>query len=105
MGSRVTLANWPKIPDLLEELVADIKSDNSDTIEGIANIHARFEQIHPFSDGNGRTGRLIMLAQALSAGLVPPLVTKERKFAYYKYLELAQTKEEYKPSNILSLNR
>ena len=38
-----------------------------------------------------------MLAQALSAGLVPPLVTKERKFAYYKYLELAQTKEDYKP--------
>ena len=97
MGSRVTLANWPKIPDLLEELVADIKNDNSDMIEKIANIHARFERIHPFSDGNGRTGRLIMLAQALSAGLVPPLVTKERKFAYYKYLELAQTKEDYKP--------
>ena len=97
MGSRVTLANWPKIPDLLEELVADIKNDNSDMIEKIANIHARFERIHPFSDGNGRTGRLIMLAQALSAGLVPPLITKERKFAYYKYLELAQTKEDYKP--------
>ena len=97
MGSRVTLANWPKIPDLLEELVADIKNDNSDMIEKIANIHARFERIHPFRDGNGRTGRLIMLAQALSAGLVPPLITKERKFAYYKYLELAQTKEDYKP--------
>ena len=97
MGSRVTLANWPKIPDLLEELVADIKNDNSDVIEKNANIHARFERIHPFSDGNGRTGRLIMLAQALSAGLVPPLITKERKFAYYKYLELAQTKEDYKP--------
>lgn len=97
MGSHVTLANWPKIPDLLEELVADIKNDNSDMIEKIANIHARFERIHPFSDGNGRTGRLIMLAQALGAGLVPPLVTKERKFAYYKYLELAQTKEDYKP--------
>lgn len=97
MGSRVTLANWPKVPDLLEELVADIKNDNSDVIEKIANIHARFERIHPFSDGNGRTGRLIMLAQALSAGLAPPLITKERKFAYYKYLELAQTKEDYKP--------
>ena len=97
MGSRVTLASWPKIPDLLEELVADIKNDNSDVIEKIANIHARFERIHPFSDGNGRTGRLIMLAQALSAGLVPPLITKERKSAYYKYLELAQTKEDYKP--------
>ena len=97
MGSRVTLANWTKIPDLLDELVADIKNDNSDMIEKIANIHARFERIHPFSDGNGRTGRLIMLAQALSAGLVPPLVTKERKFAYYKYLEIAQTKEDYKP--------
>ena len=52
---------------------------------------ATFEKIHPFSDGNGRVGRLLILAQALHAGLIPPLVLKERKYAYYKYLEIAQT--------------
>ena len=38
-----------------------------------------------------------MLAQALKLGYVPPLILKERKFAYYKYLELAQTKDELIP--------
>jgi len=38
-----------------------------------------------------------MLAQALRAGLVPPLIVKERRYAYYKYLEAAQTKQNFKP--------
>jgi len=63
----------------------------------LAKTHAEFEAIHPFSDGNGRTGRLLMLAQALRAGLVPPLIVKERRYAYYKYLEAAQTKQNFKP--------
>ena len=97
MGSNVTLANYLKIPSLIAELAMGIKVSTVDIIASIANTHARFEQIHPFSDGNGRTGRLILLAQALKAGLVPPLVIKERKYAYYKYLELAQTKGDYAP--------
>jgi Fic family protein len=97
MGSRAALANWVKVPDLVAQLVADIKRPSPDTISDLARVHATFERIHPFSDGNGRTGRLLLLAQALQAGLLPPLVAKERKHAYYKYLELAQTKEEYKP--------
>jgi len=63
----------------------------------LARTHAKFEQIHPFSDGNGRTGRLIMLVQALSKNVAPPLIRKERKIAYYKALELAQTAENYGP--------
>lgn len=97
MGSHVALAKWTKVPELIDELARDLEKPTEDTIEVIANTHARFEKIHPFSDGNGRTGRLIMLAQALKSGLIPPLVVKERKYAYYKYLEIAQTKENYKP--------
>lgn len=97
MGAHVTLANWAKIPDLISELTEDLAKPADDIIEVLANTHARFEQIHPFSDGNGRAGRLIMLAQALKFGLIPPLVIKERRYAYYKYLELAQTKENYAP--------
>lgn len=97
MGSHVALANYAKIPELVANLVSDIMAEKGDTIASIANTHAKFEQIHPFSDGNGRTGRLIMLAQALKAGLVPPLVVKERKHAYYKYLEIAQTTNDYMP--------
>ena len=96
MGSRVSLANWAKVPELINALTDDLKAPSQDIIETLAITHARFEKIHPFSDGNGRTGRLILLAQALTVGLIPPLIVKERKFAYYKYLELAQTNEDYK---------
>lgn len=95
MGSRVPLTNWQRIPDALQELVSREDTDAKDLIRDLAQFHANFEQIHPFSDGNGRTGRLLMLVQALHAGLVPPVVEKERKRAYYKYLELAQTNQKY----------
>lgn len=97
MGSHVALANWAKVPDLVAILTNELKGSSKDIIEALATTHARFEKIHPFTDGNGRTGRLVMLAQALKSGLTPPLVVKERKYAYYKYLELAQTKEDYQP--------
>jgi Fic family protein len=102
MGSRVALANWVKVPELVNELVKDLEKPPKDIIKVLASTHARFEQIHPFSDGNGRGGRLIMLAQALRYGLIPPLVIKERKYAYYKYLELAQTKENYAPLELFT---
>jgi Fic family protein/DNA-binding XRE family transcriptional regulator len=97
MGSHVVLANYAKIPALIARLTDDINNPSGDIIEIMASTHAIFEQIHPFSDGNGRTGRLVLLAQALAAGFVPPLVVKERKYAYYKYLELAQNHGDYKP--------
>lgn len=97
MGTTVPLVNWQKIPEQIAQLVRDIAKLSDDIIADIAKTHATFEQIHPFADGNGRTGRLIMLAQALQAGLLPPLVVKERKYAYYKYLEQAQTKQDYQP--------
>lgn len=97
IGSRVALANHAKVPELMAGLFDEIEAESDDIITIMARTHAKFEQIHPFSDGNGRTGRLIMLAQALKAGLVPPLVTKERKYAYYKYLEIAQTTDDRMP--------
>ena len=97
MGSRAVLANYLKVPSLMFELLEQLHNNENDVISKIAHTHAKFEQIHPFSDGNGRTGRLIMLLQALQAGIMPPLVVKERKSAYYKYLELAQTKDEFRP--------
>lgn len=97
MGANVPLVNWQKVPERIKELTQHIADKSDDIIADISRTHAEFEQIHPFSDGNGRTGRLIMLAQALQAGLLPPLVVKERKYAYYKYLELAQTKQDFSP--------
>jgi Fic family protein/DNA-binding XRE family transcriptional regulator len=97
MGAHVTIANYLKVPTLIEELIGSLVQNSKDPINELSTTHATFEKIHPFSDGNGRVGRLLMLAQALKLGYVPPLVLKERKFAYYKYLELAQTKDNSIP--------
>lgn len=97
MGANIPLANYLKIPELVAQLVNDVRKSQTDLIPDLASTHARFEKIHPFSDGNGRTGRLVMLAQSLRAGYMPPLVAKERKQAYYKYLEAAQLHEIYSP--------
>jgi Fic family protein/DNA-binding XRE family transcriptional regulator len=97
MGANVPLANYRKVPELIAQLTQSTQELDSDIIATIAKQHAIFEKIHPFSDGNGRTGRLVMLAHALKAGYMPPLVAKERKHAYYKYLGAAQLREAYGP--------
>ena len=97
MGSQVAVANYLKVSALVQELLSSIESNSKDPIKLLAVTHATFEKIHPFSDGNGRVGRLLMLAQALRLGRVPPLVLKERRQAYYSYLGLAQVGGSYIP--------
>ena len=96
VGAHVPLANWQSVPKLMAELT-NADEHSVDIVSLLAKVHATFEKIHPFSDGNGRTGRRLMLAQALNGGIAPPIVLKERKQAYYRYLEFAQTKDEYTP--------
>ncbi|MDR3152625.1 MAG: Fic family protein [Bifidobacteriaceae bacterium] len=94
-SSRTVLANFIKIPDLMKKLCKKLNKETDDPVNLLAQTHAQFEQIHPFSDGNGRTGRLIMFAKSLELGVFPPIIEHERKTAYYKYLELAQTQEKH----------
>ncbi|MDR0308161.1 MAG: Fic family protein [Chitinispirillales bacterium] len=94
-SSRVVLANYVKIPRLIEEFIESLNTPTKDLIRFLAQTHSTFEKIHPFSDGNGRTGRLILFISALQYGVIPPLVLKEKKHAYYKYLEIAQTEEKF----------
>lgn len=97
MGASVPLANHLSVPGLITRLTQSTQESGSDIVATIAKNHAIFEKIHPFSDGTGRTGRMVMLAHALKAGYMPPLIAKERKHAYYKYLEAAQLREAYDP--------
>ena len=96
-GSHVARANYVKLPDLMENWCVLANSETRDKIELLARTHAEFERIHPFSDGNGRTGRLLLVALALRLKIAPPILKKERKHAYYKYLELAHAKENTDP--------
>lgn len=92
-GAHVPLANFIKIPNLLAKWCQRANEETADPFALLAVSHAEFEQIHPFSDGNGRTGRLLLFILALRAGLVPPIIKKEHRAAYYKYLELCQVRE------------
>lgn len=54
-----------------------------------AELHTRFVKIHPFIDGNGRTGRLIMNLELMKAGYPPAVIRKEDRLAYYDALDVA----------------
>lgn len=94
VGADIPTANYLKVPDLMEKLVTVIQSRPEDVIGHTAAIHARFEQIHPFSDGNGRIGRLLMHAMLLQKNLPPVVIQPEKKRLYYAFLNTAQKKND-----------
>ncbi len=72
------------------EMSALLKAYNAikqPTLEDIIDFHWRFESIHPFQDGNGRVGRLILFRECLRNGLVPFIITDELKMFYYRGLQ------------------
>lgn len=93
-GTYVPTANYLKIENLMAGLARDINRKSNDVIAHIADIHSRFEKIHPFADGNGRVGRLLMHAMALRANLAPVVVLQEKRRLYSAYLNRAQMKDD-----------
>ncbi|MDE6716504.1 MAG: Fic family protein [Muribaculaceae bacterium] len=75
--------------DVHKEIKALLNKYNSlkkPSFEEIIDFHQRFESIHPFQDGNGRIGRLIMFRECLRNGYVPFIITDELKMFYYSGL-------------------
>lgn len=94
MGADMPTANYLKIPELMKKLVRDANIEVEDAIAHIAEIHSRFEKIHPFSDGNGRIGRLLIHVMALSVNFAPAVILQEKRRLYVVYLNKAQTSED-----------
>ncbi len=67
-------------------LLMDYRKKNTISFVDILDFHERFEAIHPFQDGNGRVGRLIMFKECLRHGIVPFIITDELKMYYYRGL-------------------
>jgi len=94
LGVSLPTANYIRIPDLMKLVMLDIEKERKNIVSISANIHSRFEQIHPFSDGNGRIGRLLMTAMLLKANLAPAVIHQQQKQLYYTYLYKSQTKDD-----------
>ncbi|WP_428087644.1 Fic family protein [Candidatus Thioglobus sp.] len=80
-------------PNDIEKELENWTAENQDaqSLSAIAKAHYNFEIIHPFSDGNGRIGRIIMLAQCLQNNIKPPIINNDNKALYYILLDKAKT--------------
>jgi Fic family protein len=84
-GSDVKLTAAVKISNELENLLFRYQS-NQMSLSDIAEFHIEFEKIHPFADGNGRVGHLLMALQAIQNDIVPPLIELEQRVIYLEVL-------------------
>ena len=85
VGNRETVAP-EEVHDEISELIADYNALETVTFEDIIAFHVRFERIHPFQDGNGRIGRLLMFKECLKHNVVPFIIDESHKMFYYRGL-------------------
>ena len=86
VGGRKT-ALPEEVPKKMKELLADYNNKNEKTFEDILDFHVKFERIHPFQDGNGRVGRLILFKECLKYNIVPFIIEDHLKLYYYRGLK------------------
>ena len=90
------------VSDEMKKLLADYNAKKEVTIEDIIAFHVKFERIHPFQDGNGRVGRLIMLKECLKHNVVLFIIEDDPKMFYYRGLNEWNTEKGYLPDTCLS---
>lgn len=76
-----------KVGAAMRSLQKEYKAKTTIQFQDILDFHQRFESIHPFQDGNGRVGRLVMFKECLCHGIVPFIITEELKMFYYRGLQ------------------
>ena len=75
------------VADKMKILLMEYNAKDAKTFEDILDFHVKFERIHPFQDGNGRIGRLIMFKECLKNNIVPFIVDDNLKMFYYRGLK------------------
>ena len=76
-----------EVADKMKHLLTEYNAKNDKTFEDILEFHVQFELIHPFQDGNGRVGRLIMFKECLKYHIVPFIIEDDLKMFYYRGLK------------------
>lgn len=87
---------------LAEKMVAFIRWYEAEAlslhpVERTTRVHVDFVKIHPFSDGNGRTSRLLMNLELMKADFPPAVLSVEKRLPYYETLDIAHTQNDYEP--------
>ena len=88
--------DWPEVPAQLGDWVAEtnvLKERTASFAEDLARLHCRFERIHPFLDGNGRTGRLVLNLLLVRLGYPPAIIYRSQRSAYLAALRRADSGE------------
>ena len=75
-----------KIPNLMNYYIYNYNNDEEEIFSKIARYHIEFEKIHPFEDGNGRTGRLLLNYELLKNNIPPVVISKEDRVKYFEFL-------------------
>ena len=76
-----------EVADKMKALLMEYSAKEEKTFEDILDFHVKFERIHPFQDGNGRVGRLIMFKECLKYNIVPFIIEDDLKMFYYRGLK------------------
>lgn len=84
-----------EVAGAIKSLLKEYNSKTKITFDDILDFHVRFESIHPFQDGNGRVGRLIMFKECLKHNIVPFIITEELKMYYYRGIKNWKTERVY----------
>ena len=84
-----------EVAGAIKALLKEYNSKSKITFDDILDFHVRFESIHPFQDGNGRVGRLIMFKECLKHNIVPFIITEELKMYYYRGIKNWKTERGF----------
>ncbi len=90
------------VPAEMKRLLDDYNGKETVTLDDLLEFHVRFERIHPFQDGNGRVGRLILFKECLKYDIVPFIIEDEIKLFYYRGLKEWSREKGYLTDTCLS---
>lgn len=86
-----------RVEEEIQSMLIGYNLKKEKDLEYLTYFHGRFEQIHPFADGNGRVGRLLLYKECLKEGIIPFIVDDSNKSHYYSALEILQLRDNKEP--------
>lgn len=97
IGASLSTTHPKDVKSEMELLLQSYHLECVHDLKSLARFHAHYEKIHPFQDGNGRTGRMILFRECLIEKVLPVIIRDSTKLEYYRTLRIAQDTKEYEP--------